>query len=108
MLHSLRTVAALMLIAGICMGVFASTLMANKRPQVEPTLDSKIEERVKEYREFFNLDVGRTDMVRRELQRHRRELRDLLLELRERHQEEFSTLVQKTESRISKIVNDER
>lgn len=108
MLHSLRTVAALMLIAGVCMGVFASTLMANKRPQVEPTLDSRIEERVKEYREFFNLDVGRTDMVRRELQRHRRELRDLLLELRQRHEQEFSELVQKTEERIGEILKDAR
>jgi len=108
MLHSLRTVAVLMLIAGVCMGVFASTLMANKRPTVRPTLDHKIEERVKAYRDLYSLDVGTTDMVRRELQRHRRELRDLLLTLRKRHQEEFSALVQKTESRIEDILKDSR
>lgn len=108
MLHSLRTVAILMLIAGVCMGVFASTVVAGKRPTVPPTLDDTIEERVKAYSDLYSLDVGKTDMIRRELQRHRRELRDLLLELRARHQDEFSDLVHKTKLRIDAILKDAR
>lgn len=108
MLDNLRSVALLMLVAGVCLGVFASTLVAQKPATVRPTLDQKIEERVKLYREFYALDADQTDGVRRELQRHRRALRDMLMDLRQRHQEEFTQLVRTTEARIDDLIRGTR
>ncbi len=104
MLYSLRSISLLMLVAGISLGVFAGTLIAVKRTPAPLTLEQKVEERVKLYREFYNLDVGPTDAIRRELQRHRRELRDTIVDLRRRHADEFNALVRKTETSIEKIL----
>lgn len=106
MLYSLRSIALLMLAAGVSLGVFAGTLVANKKPDPRPVLDRQIEERVKLYREYYGLDTARTDEVRRELTRHRYELRKLLLRLRSEHQDEFTGLVDATERRIRAIIED--
>ncbi|MDJ0520888.1 MAG: hypothetical protein QNJ90_02320 [Planctomycetota bacterium] len=103
MLYSLRSIALLMLAAGVSLGVFAGSLVANKKPDPRPVLDRQIEERVKLYREYFALDDARTDEVRQELTRHRNELRKLLLRLRSEHKDEFSALVEATERRIRAI-----
>jgi hypothetical protein len=108
MLHSLRTVALLMLVAGVSLGVFASTLMAEKPSASTVQLDQRIEERVKLYREFYDLDDARTDAIRRELNRQRREMRDLVLDLRQRHAAEFDQLVKGTEERVKAILKDSR
>ena len=107
MLYSLRSIALLMLVAGVCLGVFAGTLMANKTSEVAPpTLDRKVEEQVSSYEEFYDLDALTADAIRHELQRHRRTVRDMLLSLRLEHREKFSTLVETTESRIAAILRD--
>ena len=103
MLYSLRSIALLMLAAGVSLGVFAGTLVANKKPDSQPQLSRQIEERVKLYREYYGLDDLKTDDVRRELTRHRSDLRTLLLRLRSEHQNEFSDLVDGTERRIRAI-----
>ncbi len=103
MLYSLRSIALLMLAAGVSLGVFAGTLVANKKPDPRPQLNRQIEERVKLYREYYGLDDLKTDEVRRELSRHRSEVRSLLLRLRSEHQNEFSDLVAGTERRIRAI-----
>jgi hypothetical protein len=108
MIYSLRGVALLMLVAGISLGVFAGTLIAIKRTPTPLSLEQTVEERVKLYREFYDLDVGSTDAIRRELQRHRRELRDKLVDLRRRHADEFNDLVTETETRIEKILKSAR
>ncbi len=105
MLYSLRSIALLMLAAGVSLGVFAGTLVANKRPDPQPVLNRQIEERVKLYREVYGLDDTRTGEVRRELMMHRQELRKLLMRLRREHQDEFKTLVDRTERRIRAITD---
>ena len=103
MLYSLRSIALLMLAAGVSLGVFAGTLVANKKPDPQPVLNRQIEERVKLYQEYYGLDDARTGEVRRELMMHRQELRKLLLRLRSEHQDEFRGLVDRTEQRIRAI-----
>ncbi len=107
MFYSLRSIAVLMLAAGLSLGVFAGTLVAGKRPDPQPRLNHQIEERVKLYREYYGLDEIKVDAVRRELTRHRSELRNLLLRLRNEHQDEFRDLVDATERRIRGIIEDE-
>lgn len=104
MAYSLRTIALLMLLAGICLGVFASSLIAVKRTPVRLSLEQTVEEQVKYYREYFDLDVRTTDAVRRELHRFRRVLRDKLVELRQLHADEFTKVKVKAEERIQKIL----
>ncbi len=63
MLYSLRSIALLMLVAGVALGIFASTLMANKTSEVAaPTLDRKVEEHVNSYEEFYDLDALTADV----------------------------------------------
>jgi hypothetical protein len=93
-----------MLVAGVSLGVFASTLVARSQPTPRPTLDQKIEERVKLYREFYDLDALQTDAIRHELHRQRRALRDLIADLHRRHKDEFGQLVTETEQRIAEIL----
>jgi hypothetical protein len=102
--YTLRTIALLMLVAGICLGVFAGTLMAGKDEPAPPNLDQWVEERVRLYRADYDLDVETTDAIRRELQRHRRALWDMMMDLRRRHQEEFSRLRQETEARLQGLL----
>ena len=104
MVYSLRTIALLMLVAGLCLGVFAGSLVAIKRSPTPLTLEQRVEERVKLYREIYELDVASTDAIRRELQRFRRVLRDKLAELRQRHADEFSKLAKETEAEIQEIL----
>ena len=103
---SLRTLALLMLAAGASVGVFAGTLIAGREPPARPTLDQRIEQKVKAYHEFYDLDVGATDAIRRELQRSRRALTMLIMELRRQHKEEFTFLVKDAEQRVSKVLKD--
>lgn len=104
MLTNLRNIALLMLVAGISLGVFASTLLASRGDPVRPRLEQRIEERVKLYHDMYNLDTGRTEEIRRELIRHQRELLDLLLRLRRENSGAFSDLVSRTEDRIREII----
>lgn len=106
MFYSLRSIALLMLLAGVCLGVFAGTLVANRHvDDSTPTLDRKVEEQVRQYREAYDLDVEKTDAIRHVLRAHQREVREMLLELSRRHKAEFSQQVQKTEDRIQLILD---
>ena len=105
MLYSLRSIALLMLLAGGSLGVFAGTLVANRHTEPEaPSLERRVEERVRAYREAYALDDARADAVRQVLLAHKREVREMLLELSRRHKDEFSKQVQKTEERIKLIL----
>jgi hypothetical protein len=104
MLYSLRSIALLMLLAGASMGVFAGTLMANRQVEAKgPTLERRVEERVRLYRDMYALDETRTDAVRQVLLAHEREVREMLLELSRRHKDEFTAQNQKTTERLQLI-----
>lgn len=104
MFYSLRSIALLMLLAGLSLGVFAATLVANQETRQAPTLNQQVEERVKAYREFYSLDDTKTEAVRQVLRAHKHEVREMLLELARQHREKFSEQVQETEKRIKLIV----
>jgi hypothetical protein len=106
MLTSLRTVALLMLVAGASLGVLAGTLFAARDHATEPVVDAWVEERVKLYAERYGLDAPRADAIRHELQRHRHDVRTLIMDLRAKHAEAFRSLVERTESRITGIIGE--
>lgn len=101
MLTNLKTITLLMLLAGVSLGVFANTLVAGGNPEPEP---APFDERVEAYRKAYGLTDQQADAVRTELNRHRRKMYDLLLELRRRHEGEFRNLTDETEQRIQAII----
>ena len=105
MFYSLRSIALLMLLAGLSLGVFAGTLVANKPPVRTPTLNQKVEVRVNLYRDLYSLDEAKTEAVRQTLRAHQHEVREMLLDLARQHREKFSEQVKETENRIALIVN---
>jgi hypothetical protein len=104
MFSNLRNIAILMLVAGVSLGVFAQNLIAARPASPRPLLERRIEERLKLYREVYNLDPQQTAAVRRELIRHHREVLDLLLKLRREHRKDFEKVVSETEQRIREII----
>lgn len=103
MLTNLKTITLLMLLAGISLGVFANTLIAGGNPAPKP---AAFDERVDAYVKAYGLSAQEAESVRAELVRHRQRLYDKLLELRREHEDEFRAIVDDTEGRISKILED--
>ncbi len=103
MLTNLKTITLLMLLAGVSLGVFASTLVAGGNPEPEP---APFNERVQAYQKAYGLDDQQSEAVRAELARHRQKMYDLLLELRRRNEDRFKEIVDDTENRIREIIED--
>lgn len=103
MLTNLKTITLLMLLAGVSLGVFASTLVAggNPEPKAAP-FDARVDAYVKAY----GLDERQAEAVRTELARHHQKMYDLLLELRRRNEDRFKEIVDETENRIREIIED--
>jgi hypothetical protein len=103
MLTNLKTLTLLMLLAGVSLGVFATTLIAAGSPDPAP---APYDERVEAYRRAYGLDQDQTNAVRTELIRHRKHMYDLLIELRHKNEQRFKEIVDGTESRIREIIED--
>jgi hypothetical protein len=106
---NLKTIAFLMLLAGLSLGIFASRAVRALGPRDAATAPgaggpSAIEQQVGFYQRFYQLDPQRTDQVRQTLLRYDRGVRDKLLELRHRHADEFSALLDTATSRINEIL----
>lgn len=101
MLTNLKTITLLMLLAGVSLGLFASTLVAGGNPAPQP---APFNERVEAYRKAYGLNDRQAEAVRAELSRHRQKLYDLLLELRRGNESRFKEIVDDTENRIRDIV----
>lgn len=101
----IRTVAVLMLLAGVSMGVFAGSLIARDRAVDSGAipLDAVLEQKVRYYREFFDLDPSQTELVRQALVSHKRRMRDALHALRAEHSAAFQAIVAETEARLLEI-----
>lgn len=106
MIRSLRTITALMLLAGVSLGVFASNLVARDPQPVEPVSNPRIESQVRYWRETYNLDADATSRVRQALQRMTQRNRMLILELQQRHRDEFQAVVTKTQDEINAILKE--
>ena len=101
---NLKILTLLMLLAGVSLGVFATTLIARSP---DPVAKAPYDERVEAYRRAFGLDDQQAEDVRTELRRHRQKLYDLLLELRRKNEDRFTEIVDRTENRIREIIEVE-
>ena len=106
MIRSLRTITVLMLLAGVSLGVFASNLVGKEPQPVEPVTNPRIESQLRYWRDTYNLDADATDRVRQALQRMTRSNRKLILELQQRHRDEFQAVVTKTRNEINAILKE--
>jgi hypothetical protein len=106
---NLKTIAFLMLLAGVSLGIFASRALRALGPRdTTPTagaaVPSTIEQQVELYERYYQLDPRRTDQIRQTLLRYDRGVRDKLLELRSRHAEEFRALFEAAEKEITDVL----
>ena len=103
-----RTLSILMLLAGISMGVFAGTLVADDpAPQLGThKAGDAANLRAKHYQDVHGLDEVQTDAIRQALVRHHRLLHDKLRALWQEHDVEFKVLSLETEQRIDRILTE--
>ena len=106
MVPRLRTIAILMLLAGLALGVFTSRALRafSTRDLLAaaptPVGTERIQGLVDVYRQEFNLDDARADLIRQELERYDRQIGALLWELRQQNASKFRTLFDECSERI--------
>ena len=108
MLNNVKTFALLMLTAGLALGVFAGSLIASPEEVVSgiSRVDAAVESRIQHYQEKYDLDVLETDLLRHEIVRYRRQVRDELLKLWRDNQDKFDYINKKSEEKILKILGE--
>jgi hypothetical protein len=109
----LRTIAILMLLAGLSLGVFASRALrawgpSDLAPGTERAAAPRIEQLVDHYQRDYNLTPQDADRVRRALVEYDRAVRTRLLELRQQHAPDFEQLNREVEERIAEILESSR
>ena len=105
---TVRVVAVLMLIAGASLGVLlARTMEADPPRPAQAVLDEAIEHKVRLYVDYYRLDAGGADRVRRRLIEHDRGVTELYRSLREKHAAEFDRLRNETDRVLREILKDE-
>jgi hypothetical protein len=108
MLPRLRTVALLMLAAGLSLGVFAAKAISTWHLPIggdeTPARVSPIEERVRFYQRAYDLDGSGADLVRRELVRYDRHVMDKLWELRKQNEAWFQWAADGAQRRLTYIL----
>ncbi|MFV1958868.1 MAG: hypothetical protein ACC662_05580 [Planctomycetota bacterium] len=105
----LRTIAILMLLAGLALGVFASRALraiGPNDPLTGPVRDSgsRIEALVGLYEGSYALDGETTDRIRQELTRYNRRVGSLVWELRQANADRFRALFDDSAERIQRIL----
>ena len=109
MVPRLRTVAILLLLAGLALGVFTSRALRALRTGDllgDPTqLNSpQIEQLVDTYQRAYQLDAREADEIRQELKRYDRSVRDLVWELRQQNADRFDGLLEESTGRIARLL----
>jgi hypothetical protein len=107
MIPRLRTIAILMLAAGLSLGVFATKAISTWHLPfaADPKATSPvIEERVRFYQRRHNLDASATDLLRRELLRYDRQVMDAMWEFREQNDAWFRWAAAGAEERLQHIL----
>ena len=112
MVPRLRTVAILLLLAGLALGVFTSRALRALRPgdllgDTTQLNSPQIEQLVDNYQRAYQLDGQETDTIRQELQRYDRLVRDLVWKLREKNANQFDSLLQESTDRIQAVLGSE-
>lgn len=106
MLANIKTLALLMLVAGLSLGVFAGTLLAGPTEAVRgmSRVDQAVEHRVTLYRDHFGLDDVATNALRRVLVDYRRDVHNRLNTLQREDRDYFQKLNDDVTDQILKIV----
>lgn len=103
---SLRTITILMLLAGVSLGVFAGTLMADRATEVDD--NSRVEQAIDEQLDWYKVRYGLSDSqatrVRAELVRYRQKFHERLRDLWRDNEEAFQALSEEKGKRIEAIV----
>jgi len=103
---SLRTITILMLLAGVSLGVFAGTLMADRSNQLDE--NSRVEQAIDEQLDWYKVRYGLSDpqaeRVRTELVRYRQKFHEQLRDLWRDNEEAFRALSEEKGTRIEAIV----
>ena len=112
MVPRLRTVAILLVLAGLALGVFTSRALRALRPGDllgDPTLGNspQVEQLVENYQRAYQLDAREADAIRQELKRYDRRVRDLVWELRQANADRFDGLLQESTDRIRELLTDD-
>jgi hypothetical protein len=104
----IRTIALLMLLAGLSLGIFAVRAVRAIAPgDVErpaPQGDAHVEQLLEYYRRQYDLDPVRTDRVRKALKAYQSGVSDLLWKLRKEHQGEFDVIYEDANQTIQAIL----
>ena len=109
MLTNVKTFALLMLTAGLALGVFAGSLIASPKQEIVDGLsktDAAIEARLAYYDEMCGLDAAEKDLLRHELVRMKRKMRDAVLRLWRENQHLFDDINRTSEARVLRILGD--
>jgi hypothetical protein len=103
---SLRTITILMLLAGVSLGVFAGTLMADRSTQMDE--NSRVEQAIDEQLDWYKVRYGLSDpqaeRVRAELVRYRQKFHEQLRDLWRENEAVFQALSDEKGKRIEAIV----
>lgn len=110
MIPRLRTIAILMLLAGLTLGIFTSRALRSMggADGAACPIDghSHIEQRVAFYESYYRLDPQQTDRIRREFYRYDRLVRGRLWELRQQDAEWFRARADEAEVHIRAILEE--
>lgn len=112
MIPKLRTIAILMLLAGLSLGIFASRALRAMAPETAPGAVSggqpMIDMQVERYQRDFLLSPQEADLVRQELYLHDQLVRDRLWKLRQDDEEWFRTRREALEQAVTGILEEAR
>jgi hypothetical protein len=103
----LRTIALLMLAAGLSLGVFAAKALSTWHlpfTASETTASPLIEERVRFYQRTYHLDDSAADLVRRELLAYDRQVMDAMWEFRRQNAGWFKWAATGAEERLQHVL----
>lgn len=109
MVPRLRTVAILLLLAGLALGVFTSRALRALKPgdllgDTTRTNSPQIEQLVDTYQRAYQLNRQEADAIRQELRRYDRSVRDFVWELRQQHADRFDGLLEESTARIRRLL----
>jgi hypothetical protein len=107
MIPRLRTIALLMLAAGLSLGVFAAKALSTWHLPFSPdpkAASAAIEERVRFYQRRHGLDASATDLVRRELIRYDRQVMDAMWAFRNQNHAWFQWAADGAKERMDHIL----
>ncbi len=95
-----------MVLAGVFLGLFASTLIARPTCPPESSRQRAIDHEVRYYQQTYSLNDVAADAVRQALHTYERDRLELLHKLQAEHPHDFDALRLRTEARIRAVIQN--